>query len=205
MLQTDAIDPKILGLIKQLQSIPCLKRFHLVGGTALALYLGHRKSVDIDLFSITSFDEQMLLEILTNETGFTLHFSAKNTIKGSIEGIKTDIIAHRYPLIGDAISEQDISLVSIPDIIAIKLNDISLSGQRVKDFIDIYFLLDQYPVREMLAFYRKKYSLQNDTLVLKSLVWFEDADLADWPVMIEEPRLSWSKVRKRLIRAVKDF
>ena len=57
----------------------------------------------------------------------------------------------------------------------------------------------------MLAFYRKKYSLQNDTLVLKSLVWFEDADLADWPVMIEEPRLSWSKVRKRLIRAVKDF
>ena len=205
MLQTDAIDPKILGLIKQLQSIPCLKRFHLVGGTALALYLGHRKSVDIDLFSITSFDEQMLLEILTHETGFTLHFSAKNTIKGSIEGIKTDIIAHRYPLIGDAISEQDISLVSIPDIIAIKLNDISLSGQRVKDFIDIYFLLDQYPVREMLAFYRKKYSLQNDTLVLKSLVWFEDADLADWPVMIEEPRLSWSKVRKRLIRAVKDF
>jgi len=56
MLQTQAVDAKVLGLIKQLQSLEYVKSFYLVGGTALALYLGHRKSIDIDLFSISSFD-----------------------------------------------------------------------------------------------------------------------------------------------------
>ena len=203
MLQTQAVDAKVLGLIRQLQSLPCMKDFYLVGGTALALYLGHRKSIDIDLFTISSFDEQNLLENLAHDLHFTMHYAAKNTLKGSIEDVKTDVLAHRYPLISDVVTADGISLLSMPDIAAMKLNAISLNGQRVKDFIDIYFLLEKYSIGQMLGFYRKKYTLQNDTIVLKSLAWFEDVELADWPVIIKEPKLTWTKVKKRLQQSLK--
>jgi hypothetical protein len=55
-----------------------------------------------------------------------------------------------------------------------------------------------------LGFYRKKYTLQNDAIVLKSLLWFEDVELACWPVIIKDPKLSWLKVKKRLIQSVRE-
>ncbi|MDP1621412.1 MAG: nucleotidyl transferase AbiEii/AbiGii toxin family protein [Bacteroidales bacterium] len=204
MLQTQAVDAGVLGLIKRLQSLSCLQGFYLVGGTALALYLGHRKSIDIDLFNVSSFDEQMLLDNLSHELGFELYYSSKNTLKGSIGDVKIDVLAHRYPLIGDLVTDDGITLLSIPDIAAMKLNAVSLNGQRVKDFIDIYFLLEHFSIREMLGFYRKKYTHQNDAIVLKSLVWFGDVELADWPVIINEPRLSWPQVKKRLLLSLKE-
>ncbi len=57
----------------------------------------------------------------------------------------------------------------------------------------------------MLSFYREKYTRQNDAIVLKSLVYFDDVGLSDWPVMLKEPGLTWSKVKKRLIQSVKGF
>ena len=203
MLQTQAVDARILGLIRRIQSLPYMRGFNLAGGTALALYLGHRRSIDIDLFGISSFDEQLLLDQLAPDLNFSLQFAARNTLKGSIEGIKTDILAHRYPLIDKAVHLDGMMLLSIPDIAAMKLNAIALSGQRVKDFVDIYFLLERYTLDEMLDFYRRKYTLQNDAIVLKSLAWFEDAELADWPVILKEPGLRWNKVKKRLIQSVK--
>ncbi len=203
MLQTQTVDARILGLIRRIQSLPYMRGFNLAGGTALALYLGHRRSIDIDLFGISSFDEQLLLDQLAPDLNFSLQFAARNTLKGSIEGIKTDILAHRYPLIDEVVHSDSLILLSIPDIAAMKLNAIALSGQRVKDFVDIYFLLERYTLDEMLDFYRRKYTLQNDAIVLKSLAWFEDAELADWPVILKEPGLRWNKVKKRLIQSVK--
>jgi hypothetical protein len=205
MPQTKAVDERVLGLIKKIQSQSFMNGFYLVGGTALAIYLGHRKSIDIDLFSISSFDEQNILDNLTIDFNFKLHFASKNTLKGSIDGIKTDILAHPYPLIDTIVNMDGVLLLSMPDIAAMKLNAISINGQRVKDFIDIYFLLEHYTIKEMLNFYRRKYTLQNDAIVLKSLSWFEDVEQADWPVIIKEPGLSWMKVKKKLIQSVREF
>jgi hypothetical protein len=205
MPQTKAVDERILGLIKKIQDQPFMNGFSLVGGTALAIYLHHRKSIDIDLFNISSFDEQYILENLTIDFNFKLHHASKNTLKGSIDGIKTDILAHRYPLIDTIVHVDGMVLQSMPDIAAMKLNAISMNGQRVKDFIDIYFLLEHYTIKEMLVFYRKKYTLQNDAIVLKSLLWFDDVELAGWPVIIKDPKLSWPKVKKRLIQSVREF
>jgi len=60
-----------------------------------------------------------------------------------------------------------------------KLNAISVSSQRAKDFIDLFYLLDVYSVAEMLVFYKKKYAQYNEVNVLKSLTWFEDVDHSD--------------------------
>jgi hypothetical protein len=81
MLYKEAIDRSTLELLIQLQQKEYLNRFYLAGGTALALRLGHRKSVDIDLFSDFSFDAGNLLEKLSADFNFELFFSAVNTIK----------------------------------------------------------------------------------------------------------------------------
>lgn len=90
-------------------------------------------------------------------------------------------------------------MLSVQDIIAMKLNAIAVSGQLVKDFIDIYYLLDVHSMEEMIAFYKKKYSQYNEVNVLKSLTWFDDVDLSDWPVLLKNPELKWGTVKKRIL------
>jgi hypothetical protein len=82
-----------------------------------------------------------------------------------------------------------------------KLNAISVSGQRVKDFIDIYYLLEQYTVKEMIWFYKQKYTLYNEVNVLKSLTWFEDVELSEWPKLLKTPTADWGTIKKRIIKA----
>ncbi len=99
MLYKETVDQSTLELLIQLQQKEYLKGFYLVGGTALALIMGHRKSVDLDLFSNFSFDTVQLLDNLSADFSFALFFSANNTLKGSINQVQVDILAHRYPLV----------------------------------------------------------------------------------------------------------
>jgi len=95
--------------------------------------------------------------------------------------------------------------LSIEDIAAMKLNAITGNGTRSKDFIDIYFLLKQYSVEDMLHFYNTKYSTRNQLHVIKSLIYFNDIDTKDWPVMILEKKLNLAKVKKSIEMNVKTF
>ena len=205
MLHKETVDQSTLELLNQLQQKEYLKGFYLVGGTALALKMGHRKSVDLDLFSNFNFDAVQLLDNLTTDFSFTLFFSANNTLKGSINQVQVDILAHRYPMVYDPIITENICMLSVEDIAAMKLNAISVSGQRVKDFIDIYFLLDTYSIGEMIGFYKKKYSQYNEANVLKSLCWFEEVDLSDWPVLLKTPKLRWGTVKKTIKEATSAY
>lgn len=79
-----------------------------------------------------------------------------------------------------------------------KLNAISISGQRSKDFIDIYYALHHFSITEIISFYAEKYKQLNPTHVIKSLIYFDDVDLTDWPVMIKDPDLKWDTVKERI-------
>ena len=198
MLHTEAIDDTVLELLRVLQSKEYLKGFYLTGGSALALYLGHRKSVDIDLFSNFGFDVAQMVENINQDFPFQFFYSSTNTLRGSIGNIKTDIIAHRYPYIKEPVIRDNYSVMSEEDIIAMKLNAIMTSGQRIKDFIDIYFLLDKYDIADMVRFYKTKYNQDNDGLILKSLIYFNDVDNSDWPILIKNPGLKWGGIKKRI-------
>lgn len=205
MLHIKSVEPSTLELLKSLQQQKYFEGFYLVGGTALALYYGHRHSVDIDLFSNNNFDAGQLLEQIQQDFSYQLYNTAQNTLRGSISGVNVDVIAHRYPYLQSPNTIEGISLLSEQDIIAMKLNAISVSGQRSKDFIDIYYALKNYSISEMVSFYQKKYDQPSAAHILKSLVYFEDIDLADWPVMIKDPDLKWTTVTKRLEKEVMDF
>jgi hypothetical protein len=205
MLHTQTVAPATLELLRSIQSKPYMNNFCLAGGTALALLYGHRKSIDIDLFTNTDFDTAWLLEKVQYDFSFQVDFVAQNTVKGSINSVKVDLIAHRYPNLAAPLVLSGIRLLSEQDLIAMKLNAIPVSGQRSKDFIDIYYALSRFSIEQVLTFYKGKYSQHNDTHILKSLVFFDDIDLVDWPAILDNPNLSWAKVRKRIEDAVLDF
>lgn len=205
MLYKETVESSTLELLNSLQSQPYLVGFYLVGGTALALRIGHRRSVDLDLFSNFSFDVVQLLENLTADYNFNLFFSANNTIKGSIDNVKVDFISHRYPFISEPVVEEEIEMLSFQDIIAMKLNAISANGQRVKDFIDIFYLIRSFSIEQMIGFYKKKYTNYNEVSVLKSLVYFDDIDFNDWPEITAEPNLKWHVVKNELEKSVKKY
>lgn len=204
MLHTQTVEHTTLELLKSLQDKDYLHGFNLVGGTALALYLGHRTSIDIDLFSNFDFDTAQMLELIQHDYPLQLYYTAPNTIKGSIENVRVDFIAHRYPFLNQPVEIDGFRMLSEPDIIAMKLNAISTSGQRSKDFIDIYFALEskKYSLANMLKFYQKKYSQLGDMHVLKSLMYFDDVDLSDWPVLLKKPHLKWLEISERIEREV---
>jgi len=205
MLPVKAVETPTLELIKSLQSKTYLQGFYLVGGTALALSLGHRKSIDIDLFSNFDFDAAGLLEQMHLDFSYQLFLTSSNTLKGSIGNINVDILAHRYQLIAEPEMIHGVALLSMPDIIAMKLNAISTSGQRSKDFIDIFYFLNNYDLGSMLGFYQKKYKQKNVGHILKSLIYFDDVDLASWPDLIENPKLKWVDVKKRIEKVVLEY
>lgn len=201
----ESVDIQTLELIKELQAKEYLKEFFLVGGTALALHLNHRQSVDIDLFSNTAFDTADLLEKVQQDFNYQISLTATNTLKGSINSIKVDLIAHRYPYLNKPATVSGIQTLSLPDITAMKVNAIVTSGQRSKDFIDVYYLTDLFSVESMVSFYKTKYSQDNDTFLLKSLIYFDEVDLSDWPLLIKDRSLKWSTVKKRLSSLVLEY
>ncbi len=205
MLKTEAVGSATMELLRSLQGKEYMAGFNLVGGTALSLYWGHRTSIDIDLFSSFNFDTSALLENIQQDYRFQLFLTAENTLKGSIKGVKVDILAHRYPELNNPTEEDGMRLLSVPDIIAMKLNAVSTSGQRSKDFVDIYYALHKYEISSLISFYKKKYGQENETHIIKSLIYFDDVDLSDWPKLIYDTKLTWPHIKNFIETKVLDY
>ena len=197
MLQTTTVEKRTLELLKQLQFQSELSDFHLAGGTALALYLGHRKSIDLDLFTPYPFNTTRLEHFLVTKFGFQGDYSEQNTLKGRIDDVKIDCITHPYPLLQNPLEEEGIRLYSQPDIIAMKLSAIADNGSRLKDFIDIAYLSTQYSFQEMLGFYVQKFPTSSPLRPLKGITYFDDIDHEETVVMLEST-YSWQKIADRL-------
>lgn len=199
MLHKESVTSDTLELIKKLQTDPLLAKFILVGGTGLSLQIGHRKSIDIDLFTTSEFDVHQLLQHVEYTYQFSMQFMHGKTLKGIINHVFVDFIYHPYPIIRPSKAIDGISIISKEDIAAMKLNAITTNGTRVKDFIDIYFLLKEFTLNEILNFYAEKYNHQNTFHALKSLTYFQDLDTHPWPNMILEKHLTPEELKSNII------
>jgi hypothetical protein len=194
------IAPKTFALIKELQALPQLKEFYLVGGTALALQLGHRNSVDIDLFTQGDFNDEEFLNLIKTNHNVEEIFKRKNSVICLISNIKTDFIKHSYPLLLQPVTEEGITFLSKEDIAAMKLHAIIQSGKRLKDFIDIYFLLQYYSMKQIIEFFSEKYKYTNPMIAMKAVTFFDDIDEnIDPPKMLKPVNLS--EIKKRIQQA----
>lgn len=202
MLYYQTIDSSTLELLKQLQEQPAFKNLRLVGGTSLALQIGHRISVDIDLFGNIEADEFEVLSQINSIAPVTILKKSKNINIFLIKGVKVDIVNYNYPWLSQPISSKDLVLASLEDIAAMKLSAITGRGTR-KDFIDMFFLLKHFSLQQMLDFYHQKYKDGNEFLVLKSLMYFEDAEQDEFPVMLIPQ--DWEAIELEIKTLVNNF
>ena len=192
MLQYQTIEPRVLELLKKLLQIDEFRELRLVGGTSLALQIGHRNSIDIDMFGTLEADEFDIDKILNKIGSITVLKKTKNINIYLIDGIKVDLVNYHYPWLGETIIEDNLRLAGAKDIAAMKLAAITGRGTK-KDFIDVNFLLQFYTLEEMLGFYKLKYNDASEILALKSLTYFEDADTEEDPRMLMP--MNWGKVK----------
>ncbi len=202
MLQRSAIDTPTWELLKILSSYRTFKETRLVGGTALALQLGHRKSVDLDFFGKVNFDEIDKIELFKSFANVNMLKVSRNINIFSINGIKVDFVNYGYPWLEKSIIVEKIRLAGLKDIAAMKLAAITGRGSK-KDFVDIYFLLQQFSLKELFGFYNRKYFDGSEYLALKSMTYFEDAEKEIMPKMLQE--INWEKIKERILSEVQHY
>ncbi len=203
MLHQETVEPDTFQIIIDLQKKDYLRNFYLVGGTALSLQMGHRISDDIDMFTPLAFDENELYPILKRDFDFIIEKKFKRTLMGYVRNVKTDFIAHQYKIIHPVITENEITMLNLPDIAAMKLNAITFSGTRLKDFADIYFLLEKISFKQMLDTFLEKYEKVNPYVAAKALNYFEDINPAE-KIQILRKDFTIEKMKQRLQQAVKN-
>lgn len=199
MLHTETVSVTLLEVLAQLQRHPVLDPFALAGGTSLALRFGHRMSVDLDFFSELHFDPVSLAENLTIGPEL-ITGQAKGTLQVVIDQVKVEFLKHAYPQIAPHESIDNIRMWSLPDVAAMKLNAIVNRGSK-KDFYDMAALLGKYSIETMLGFYKEKYNPASMLMIIRSLSWFEDADLEPDPVALSGT--SWAKIKETIATAIR--
>lgn len=197
MLQTQTIVPELMELLEKIMNEALFRDYYLVGGTALSLQLGHRNSIDIDLFGDCEISPEAFIEKLKEFGDVTVTQSSKNIIITEVSGIKVDFVNYKYPLLSAPVIVNSIRMLSKNDIAAIKLNAIAGRGSR-KDFIDLFHLLDEFTLRDMMAFYLQKYSDGSEFMVQKSLTYFEDAEEQLNPKMLAKD-FNWETCKQKII------
>jgi len=193
---TKTILPDTLRAIKLVSGVSEIKKAYLAGGTALALQIGHRVSIDLDFFTQHEFNETQLVTKLVSVPEFVQEGNEKWTVWGKMGQTKFSIFYYKYPLLEETVSFKGIQLASLADIAAMKIHAIETRGTK-RDFIDVYFLSKKYALEEMINFYQKKYAVLEEHLysILRSLDYFEDAEQeTDMPKMMLE--VNWEEVKE---------
>jgi predicted nucleotidyltransferase component of viral defense system len=194
MLHLNTIDADTHKTLITLQSKDYLREFALAGGTNLALRLGHRKSIDLDLFSTAIFDPAQLNDLLEIDFDYTYRSNNKYMLFAYINRIKVDLIHHPFSLIKPIEVIEGVRLFSIEDICAMKLFAVTKRGSK-KYFYDIFQLCEILGPEKLVEYFSAKYGEEKVWMMQMSLVYFEDADQEEDPELLI-PGLSWEKVKK---------
>jgi hypothetical protein len=197
MLHIQTVETRTLDLIKTLMADNQLRDFNLVGGTALSLKLGHRISIDIDLFSTSSFTSKELAQHLIEHYDAEKVRTLTNAVFCLINGVKVDLLSHQYPLIRHLDVLDGVRMVSLEDIAAMKLNAIYGSGRRLKDFVDMYVLLEKFSLDQMLQSCNTKYHDLNIQLVKYAVIYHENIDFSV-PIDYTGAEIEWTAIADRL-------
>lgn len=196
MLYREAVEPNTLELLRELSQIPYLVKLRLVGGTALALQINHRKSIDLDFFGSMRLNDEELSNSLTSYPDRWLMSKSPNIYVYNINGIKVDFVRYQYDWIDDVVREEGIRMEGLKDIAAMKINAITGRGTK-KDFVDLFFLLQRFDLNEILDFYLEKFKDGNLFLALRSLTYFDDADSGQVEMIVQ--KYSWKEMKHYIL------
>ena len=200
MLYLNTLTSSTLDLLHGLMNEPLLDRTRLVGGTALALQLGHRTSIDLDLFGQVSCDEMQLQYCLKNHGQVKVMSLSQNVKMFTVNGVKLGIVNYDNPWIDSLVQEENIRMASVSEIAAMKVRAIIGRGTR-KDFVDLYYLLQRFSMTRIMELFHLKYPDFNDFIAIRSLLYFDDAEQMPMPMM-QDPT-PWETMKDVIKQSVK--
>ena len=172
------------------------------GGTALALQIGHRTSLDFDFDSRDKFDSKSLFP-----NAETISRS-DDTLQVVINGVNLSVFYYPYPLIDELVDFGNIKLAGLGDIAAMKVIAI-IQRARQRDFVDMYYLIKYLGIKRILDSVYGKYPwyLDNNMIIFKSLTYFEEADTDSDAsrITVFDTQITWEYVKKEIKEEVDKY
>jgi Nucleotidyl transferase AbiEii toxin, Type IV TA system len=180
--------------------------FYLAWGTALALIYGHRESEDFDFFTGVDFDPQILFDFcIEHFTGRSVvqTLISENTLWITVDDVKLSFFTLSRPLLEPLIITEYLDIASLRDIAAMKMG--AIQGRATeKDYIDLAHMLDTLSIADLLSAFREKYGdIISESILLKSLVYFDDVIPA--PIRILDQRYTWENSQKILTTKIREY
>ena len=198
--------PKVQQKVwNKLTAFDPLKNFYLAGGTAVALRLEHRESIDFDFFTEDDFDSEKIAFSLGKLGKFSAQSIGQGTLLGMLDGVKISFFKLDYGLLGPGDLLDGISVALLQDLAVMKLIAIAQRGTK-KDFVDMYEIINSgFTIGAMLELAEKKLGGVNWSKAhyLKSLTYFDDAEEDEMPKMLKTR--TWKKIRQFLESTVREY
>ncbi|MBL7817090.1 MAG: nucleotidyl transferase AbiEii/AbiGii toxin family protein [Saprospiraceae bacterium] len=202
MLQSATVHPATLAILKKIMSMPTFQQFNLVGGTSLSLQIGHRISIDLDLFSNQDFNNAVIIQALESLGELIVLVDNPPFLQLRLNDVKLDFLKYPYPFVQDYREIEGVRLVSIENIGTMKLTAIARRGAK-KDFFDIYFLLERFTLAQLIEHFEQTLPHVDPFHIIKSLTYFDDADKELNPEMLI--KVSWQTVKKTIEKKVEAY
>jgi len=190
------LDPAARELFIGLGQAPWIGAFYLAGGSAAALHLGHRVSVDLDFFSEQAYEVEPLVQQLQILGRLTVQQQSPGTMVGRLETVRISFFAYPYPLLEEPILVDGVRVASLLDIALMKIVAIGQRG-RMRDFVDLYFICRAgCSLDELLRRISQKYATVSypSYHLLRALTYFDDAEGDEPPKMLVD--FDWAEVKR---------
>jgi predicted nucleotidyltransferase component of viral defense system len=195
---------KLLGILK---GIVHKHNFTLAGGTALALQIGHRVSVDFDFFSEKQFSTDVLYREL-QKAGLKpiIQQETEGTLTAMVNEVKISMFHYPYPFLDKKLNWKEIDIAGMIDIAAMKIMAIIQRGAK-RDFVDLYFILKDIPFRKIAENMIQRYGTNrlNPVNVGKAIVYFNDADIDPDPQYCGKEKPNWNSIKKFFVKNVRQM
>ena len=174
-------------LLRQLGQQFLVQPFYLAGGSAAALHLGHRISVDLDFFTLQdNYETEPLIQCLQTIAHLSIQQQSRGTLAGRLGDVRVSFFIYPYPLLAEPADLDGCRVAQLMDIALMKLIAISQRGT-MRDFIDLFFICQNgYDLGELLRQIPLKYTTVSypSYHLLRALVYFADADEDESPKML---------------------
>lgn len=201
MLYRETVTPGLLELLKKLMLLNELNSFQLVGGTAISLQIGHRSSIDIDLFSNSRVNMNSIRAVFNRLFPNSLVTQTPDNLVLTIDGIRVELYDNwLIPFKTPPVIEEGIRLTALKDLAAFKLS--AIAGRREKkDYIDLFFLFKKFGAAAILSDFKNYDPLLSAKSLLFALSEVETAyqNKSAMPDMIIP--LDWKDLKRTMLEA----
>ncbi len=168
----------------QIQLLPLIKKFAvhfgLVGGTAVALQLGHRRSIDFDLFSQKEFNNDQIMSLVKKKYPVKhIYIDTSTELTIMIKEIKLTFYAYPYKI---PYVKKFEKVIKMPDLLTLAAMKAFALGRRAKwkDYVDLYSILQNYPFKDIVKKTKRIFKGQfNEKLFREQLSYFKDINYSE--------------------------